>query len=168
MYAYVGGNPISESDPQGLAAIALPAIPLLPALCWADPVCQKKMREIAESAYNSCKSAADRMFSEEVDGAGASSSSGDKNPSTPTGQRGSPIEVKPGTNEPTNIGGRDYSGHALDRMQGRGVPPSAVENAIQNGTKSPGNTPGTTVHTGSNGVTVVTGNGGRVVTVISR
>lgn len=168
LYAYVGGNPISESDPQGLAAIALPAIPLLPALCWADPVCQKKMREIAESAYNSCKSAADRMFSEEVDGAGASSSSGDKNPSTPTGQRGSPIEVKPGTNEPTNIGGRDYSGHALDRMQGRGVPPSAVENAIQNGTKSPGNTPGTTVHTGSNGVTVVTGNGGRVVTVISR
>jgi hypothetical protein len=53
-------------------------------------------------------------------------------------------------------------------MQGRGVPPSAVEDAIQNGTPSPGNTPGTTVHTGSNGVTVVTGNGGRVVTVIPR
>jgi hypothetical protein len=36
------------------------------------------------------------------------------------------------------------------------------------GTQSPGNTPATTVHTGSNGVTVVTGNGGRVVTVIPR
>lgn len=107
-----------------------------------------------------------------ADGANAQpnngANSGDKDPSTPTGQRGSPIEVKPGTNEPTSIGGRDYSGHALDRMQGRGVPPSAVEDAIQNGTQSPGNTPGTTVHTGSNGVTVVTGNGGRVVTVIPR
>jgi len=45
---------------------------------------------------------------------------------------------------------------------------SAVEDAIQNGTKSPGNTPDTTVHTGSNGVTVVTGGGGRVITVIPR
>jgi hypothetical protein len=84
---------------------------------------------------------------------------------TPNGFSRIPIEVKPSTNEPTSIGGRDYSGHALDRMQGRGVPPSAVEDAIQNGTPSPGRTPGTTVHTGSNGVTVVTGNGGRVVAV---
>lgn len=109
-------------------------------------------------------------FAVGADSAGGSSSSGDKDPSPPTGKPGSPLEVKPGTNEPTNIGGRDYSGHALDRMQGRGVPPSAVEDAIQNGTKSPGNTPGTTVHTGSNGATVVivTGNGGQVVTVIPR
>jgi RHS repeat-associated protein len=93
---------------------------------------------------------------------------GDKAPSTPTGQRGSPIDVEPGTNEPTTIGDRDYTGHSLDRMQGRGVPPSAVEDAIQNGRSSPGNQPGTTVHTGSNGVTVVTGRGGRVITVIPR
>jgi hypothetical protein len=86
-------------------------------------------------------------------------------PSTPIGQRGSPLDVAPGTNDPANIGGRDYTGHALDRMQGRGVPPSAVGDAIQNGSTSPGNQPGTTVHTGNNGVTVVTGQGGRVVTV---
>lgn len=72
--------------------------------------------------------------------------SGDKVPGAPTRHRGSPLEVKPGTNEPTNIGGRDYSGHALDRVQGRGVPPSAVEGAIQNGQMSPGNTSGTTVY----------------------
>jgi RHS repeat-associated protein len=95
-------------------------------------------------------------------------SDGDVASSTPTGQRGSPLDVSPGSNKPTNIGGRDYSGHALDRMQGRGVPPSAVEDAIQNGARTPGNTPGTEVHSGSNGVTVVTGNGGRVVTVITR
>ena len=94
--------------------------------------------------------------------------SGDKHPSTPTGNRGSPIEVKPGTNKPATIGGRDYTGHGLDRMQGRGIPPSAVEEAIQNGKSSPGNQPGTTVHTGWDGVTVVTGEGGRVITVIPR
>ena len=93
---------------------------------------------------------------------------GDKAPSTPTGQRGSPLDVAPGSNRPTNIGGRDYSGHALDRMQGRGVPPSAVEDAIQNGARTPGNKPSTDVYTGSNGVVVVTGDGGRVVTVITR
>ncbi|QED84431.1 hypothetical protein PSYTB_12485 [Pseudomonas amygdali pv. tabaci str. ATCC 11528] len=56
----------------------------------------------------------------------------------------------------------------MDRMQGRGVPPSAVEDAIQNGKSSSGNTPGTTVHVGSNGVTVVTNSGGRVITVIPK
>jgi len=92
----------------------------------------------------------------------------EKDPSTPTGRRGNPIEVEPGTSQPTNIGGRDYTGHALDRMQGRGVPPSAVEDAIDNGSSVPGRNPGTTVHTGNNGVTVVTGSGGRVITVITK
>ena len=92
--------------------------------------------------------------------------SGDKDPSTPTGQRSSPIDVQPGTNSPTNVGGRDYTGHALDQMQGRGVPPSAVEDAIQNGSSSPGNRSGTTDHRGENGVKVITGSGGQVITVI--
>jgi hypothetical protein len=99
---------------------------------------------------------------------GSNQPAGDKDASTPTGQRGSPIDVKPGTNEPTTIGGRDYTGHALDRMQGRGVPPSAVEDAIQNGQQSPGNTPDTTVNAGDNKVTVVTGADGQVITVIAR
>lgn len=47
-------------------------------------------------------------------------------------------------------------------MQGRGVPPSAVEDAIQNGQSSPGNSPDTTVHQGD-GVTVVTGENGQVI-----
>jgi hypothetical protein len=93
---------------------------------------------------------------------------GEKDSSTPTGRRGSPLDVAPGTNSSAMIGGRDYSGHALDRMQGRGVPPSAVEDAIQNGASKPGNQPDTTVHTGENGVTVVTGSRGNVITVITR
>ncbi|WP_176358083.1 hypothetical protein [Mycobacterium persicum] len=52
-------------------------------------------------------------------------------PSTPTGQRGGPMDVRPGTNAPTTIDGRSFSGHALDQMQGRGIPVSVVENALQ-------------------------------------
>ncbi len=75
------------------------------------------------------------------------------------------MDIKDGTNPPTTIGGRDYSGHAQDRMQGRGVPPSAVEEAIENGT-STGSRGDTTVHTDSrNGVQVVVNADGKVVTV---
>ncbi len=72
-----------------------------------------------------------------------------------------------GTNPPSNIGGRDYSGHALDRMQGRGITPSVVENIIQSGQQITGKIPGTTGHYDPvNNVTVITNTAsGRVVTV---
>ena len=41
---------------------------------------------------------------------------------------------QPRGNQPTNIMGRDYTGHALDRMQQRGFTPSVVENTITHGT----------------------------------
>jgi hypothetical protein len=92
---------------------------------------------------------------------------GDKPSSTPIGRRGNPIEVKPGTNRPTTIGGRIYTGHAADQMQGRGITPSAVEETIRNGQPSPGRNSGETEHIGTNGVKVVTGADGQVITVIT-
>ena len=56
------------------------------------------------------------------------------------GTRRSPMEVEPGNNQPATIGGREYSGHALDRMQGRGQTPSVIENTIETGERFPGNT----------------------------
>ena len=68
-------------------------------------------------------------------------------------------------NKPTNIGGRDYTAHALDRMQDRGIPLSVVENTIKNGKKSPSRD-GTFSHYDSvNNVTVITNNSGGVVMV---
>ena len=85
--------------------------------------------------------------------------------STPVGRRGSPIDVRPGTNAPADIAGRQYSGHALDRMQSRGIPPSAVEDAIANSQPIAGRG-GTTIHySPENHISVVVGPGGRVVTV---
>lgn len=81
------------------------------------------------------------------------------------GRRGSPIEISPGTNVPGSIGGRAYSGHALDRMQGRGIPPSAVEDAISSGTSIAGRGGTTIHHSSTNGISVVVNRGGRVVTV---
>jgi filamentous hemagglutinin len=70
-------------------------------------------------------------------------------------------------NLPDIIGGRAYSGHALDQMQGRGFTPTIVESVIQNGVQGPGNQPGSLTHYDPyNRVTVVTDEAtGRVVTV---
>jgi hypothetical protein len=49
----------------------------------------------------------------------------------------------------------------------RGVPPSAVENAINFGSKSMGNTPGEIVHIFENVRVVTNAEGTRVITVIT-
>jgi RHS repeat-associated protein len=88
----------------------------------------------------------------------------DVDPSTPMGRRGGQLRVPPGTNKPATISGRYYTGHALDRMQERGMYPSVVEDIIATGTTKPGNEPGTTVHTTKQGSVVLNANGD-VVTV---
>ena len=87
--------------------------------------------------------------------------------STPIGSTRSPMNVAPGTNEGTTIGGRWYTGHALDQMQGRGLMPSVIEDTIKTGTASPGNTAGTTVYmTGQ--ARVVVNSAGDVVTAMPK
>ena len=58
--------------------------------------------------------------------------------SIPTGQLGEPMTVQSGTNAPATIGEFDYTGHALDQMQARGLVPSVVEDTIANGAVSSG------------------------------
>lgn len=66
------------------------------------------------------------------------------------------------------INDRDLSRHVLDQMQNRGFTPSIVENAIQTGARTAGNTPGTSVFVDSiNKFRVVTNaETGNVITVI--
>lgn len=63
----------------------------------------------------------------EAIGASSIGSIGDKPASTPVGRLGNELTVQPGTNLPTSIGERTFTGHALDRMQERGLPPSALK-----------------------------------------
>lgn len=98
----------------------------------------------------------------------STNTTGSRDASRPVGRRGEPIDVKKGTNAETAIRGREYGGHAIDQMQGRGVPPSAVENAIRTGRKSADPIPGRTRYFDPvNKLTVVTEASGRVVTVVT-
>jgi RHS repeat-associated protein len=56
----------------------------------------------------------------------------------PTGSLRSPMKVPGPQNVPTTIGGRQYTGHALDQMQGRGLTPSVVEDTLARGVRTPG------------------------------
>jgi RHS repeat-associated protein len=71
-------------------------------------------------------------------GGGQSDTRSDKPASTPIGSARSPIYVEPGTNAPANINGVQYTGHALDQMQSRGMMPSVVEDTILHGVRSEG------------------------------
>lgn len=66
-----------------------------------------------------------------------------------------------------NVGGRDFSGHAFDRMQERGFTPTVIENAIQNGARTPGAKPNTFQHfdTVNNFNVITNSETGRVITV---
>jgi RHS repeat-associated protein len=72
----------------------------------------------------------------------------------------------PPVNSPATIGGRNYSGHALDRMQERGYVPSVVEDAIRTGTRAPSYGGASSYYSSSNNVTVIVDDvTGNVVTV---
>jgi hypothetical protein len=77
---------------------------------------------------------------------------------SPVGRLGNELIIKPGTNKPAIINGRQYSGHALDRMQGRGITPSIVEDAILHGTISVGRE-GSKIYSSPNAKVIINPNG---------
>jgi hypothetical protein len=85
----------------------------------------------------------------------------------PVGRLGNPMQVPGPQNIRTTISGREFSGHALDQIQGRGFVPSVVENTIQQGTTFPTGAGTTGYFDWVNRVRVITDSAsGRVVTVI--
>lgn len=94
-------------------------------------------------------------------------------PRTPVGHSGGNLNVVPGEgttalNSPATIAGRQYTGHALDQMQSRGIVPSAVENTIQHGQEMVGKRAGTTAYYDpENNITVIVDTqSGRVITAV--
>ena len=85
-------------------------------------------------------------------------------PSTPVGRLGSPISVPSGSNRPTIINGRTYTGHALDRMQERGLTPTVIESAINKGSSIPSR--GSTFIYRADGIKVIINEHGSVVTAM--
>ena len=83
----------------------------------------------------------------------------------PTGRSGSPLSIV-SEYGPLSINGTPFSTHSLSRMQGRGIPPSAVLNTIRNGSAAPGNQANTTVHRYGNVTVITNSTTGNVVSVI--
>lgn len=181
LYEYVKGRPNKMTDPLGLSSICPDYMddlilaleiaslfnPLADLALMAIYAGRGDWQELVWAAIGLVPIVGDglKLGRKGMKGAKGLKNLDNVHPSTPVGRKGSPMEVKPGTNTPTSINDRQYTGHALDRMQGRGVPPTVVEDAIRNpGSKTPGNTPGTTVYKNEN-VTVVTNQSGDVVTV---
>jgi hypothetical protein len=81
------------------------------------------------------------------------------------GTKQTPIKIAPGTNGSTEIRGISYSGHAIDQMQGRGIPPSAVENTLQFGQRGQGKFGRTTFYESVNDLSVIQDLDETVVTV---
>jgi len=70
-------------------------------------------------------------------------------------------------NQAAKINGRQYSEHALDRMQDRGLMPSCIENVLKTGRVSPADFPGGLEYYDSmNRLRVVVGERGKVITII--
>jgi len=82
----------------------------------------------------------------------------------PVGRLGNPLNIQPGTNQQTTINGIDYTGHALDQMQGRGLMPSVVEDTITNGAVSAGRGGVSIYVTGQ--ARVVVSQDGRIITAM--
>jgi RHS repeat-associated protein len=166
LYAYASNDPVNRNDPTGRFVIVIWGLVIAGEALFDAAVAAGIITGgvglgawIFHTAPPSTPDSTDSGQSEEQPAAGGDCTE-------PVGRRGQPVNVQPGSNEPTTIGGREYSGHALDRMQGRGVPPTVVEDAIQNGTPSPGRE-GSTVHSSDN-ATVVVGPDGKVWTVMTR
>ena len=77
----------------------------------------------------------------------------------------------PAPNQPTVINGVEFTGHALDQMQARGITsPSLVIDVVNNGVTTTGNTVNELVHTSVSGdLRVITNSSNtKIITVMPK
>eukprot|EP01133_Synstelium_polycarpum_P025348 gene25348-30425_t len=133
-------QPSPEHSPAEIAAAAANIVSLIPIVGTGGRVGGAAVQEAVEAVLRRGGTAADAEAAAPSD---PTIPVGDRPASTPVGGRGDrEINVKPGTNRPGIVNGREYTGHAFDRMQERGILPSLVEQAIREGLATPsrGNT----------------------------
>ncbi len=189
LYAYVGNNPINFNDPDGLTAAELK---MLAGKISDSPTGQFALGfapgyDLYTAIRNPDASLLDYgvgilgIFPGLGKGAGLGIKAADNlagavakgGGHAATGFKGSKgFEFKNAPyqkvrNEPTTINGHEFSGHALDQMQNRGIMPSVVENTIRSGQTFSTRAGTTGFYDSVNNVRVITNSEtGRIVTVI--
>ncbi|MBP8116774.1 MAG: RHS repeat-associated core domain-containing protein [Nitrospira sp.] len=192
LYIYGGNDPINFIDPSGLdlmnslmiglgeglvgGAVAAGVIAISPGL--AVPLAIIGSAAVAYELYalasNPCTTADDwARFGGNLGGGGlgfkgvnvlAARAASNLGASAPVGRIGSPMNVRGGANTPGTVNGLQYSGHAFDQMQGRGITPSVVEDTIAHGTRAAGYD-GATIYT-TEQMRVIVNPNGSIKTVI--
>jgi RHS repeat-associated protein len=184
-YAYVGNDPLNKSDPSGKNALLDKIKDKLAE--FRDKEAEAAAFNAAASAKEQQRSdwqgslarftarlaritdritpSTDTQFQIAMalvggkGGRGAKGATGDGvAASTPIGRRGNEMLVPRGTNAPGSVNGQQYTGHAFDQMQGRGVMPSVVDDALKTGAVSPGRE-GATIYTNDQVRVIVNPNG---------
>jgi RHS repeat-associated protein len=179
-YAYANNNPYKYVDPDGQLPFLIPL-----AIFIAKEIISEGVEQVTglpmPTAKNGLKYAikqANKQIAKEgmkqaakiVKETGKSVAKGGERLATGfKGRKG--VELKNTRYQKTRnsngeVGGRQYSGHAFDQMQNRGVMPSSVENAMKYGKSSPDPIKGRTRYfDADNNITVVS-EAKKVVTVM--
>jgi uncharacterized protein RhaS with RHS repeats len=159
-YAYVGSNPAKWTDTLGLDQAPpgyfnqyynTPLGSPSDALTAFEILSAPFVNAFAEGLFLDAEAPAISSIPE-------TPQSGQCDISTPVGSGQSPMNVPGPQNNPSTIGGLNYTGHALDAMQGRGITPSVVEDTIANGIKSSGYD-GATIYKTDQATVIVNPNG---------
>ena len=155
----VYGDIKSFAEAQSALDYLVAAIGIIPG---AGDAAGKVIKAAETALKNGDVAEASKLINKASDEVSATLPMGSKR--NPMNQPSNP-SYQPVRNQPSTISNREYSGHALDRMQDRGITPSVVENTIKNGKSTPSRG-GTTVHYDPESkVSIVTNESGRVVTV---
>ena len=171
-YAYVGNDPLGSIDPQGLNADDLSETPGQRSLEQLQSQEHDVISPLVDTDLNN--DGIQDVISPFVLNGGAAAKPGSSacgSGSIPMGSKRNQFNqpknpsYQPIRNQSTNVNGLDYSGHALDRMQDRGLTPSVILNTIENGNSTPSRGRTTLYYDSINNVSVVINSQGKVVTV---
>jgi RHS repeat-associated protein len=172
IYGYVGNDPLGAVDPEGLNGHDISETPYERSQDWLHEQEHDLASPLVDTDIdNDGKQDIINPFVLNGGAAAKLGSSVCSSGSLPMGNKRNQFNqpknpaYQPIRNQSANVNGLDYSGHALDRMQDRGLTPTVISNTIENGNSTPSRGGTTLYYDSTNNISVVINSQGKVVTV---